>query len=144
MNGFYASVTDRKLSALFSKLSDWPCYMKRMKRLTCIALLSLCFLTVVRADFSAFSVGAEKAWADRKSGDDEDSVRDAVQNNRIMSLSKVKAIVALRFGNNIIDVEIDRKSGQWIYEFKLINNSGRLVEIEVDARTGTILKVEND
>ena len=38
----------------------------------------------------------------------------------------------------IVGVEIERKNGRWVYEFRAIDGKGRLFEINVDARSGEI------
>ena len=40
--------------------------------------------------------------------------------------------------------ELEREYGKWLYELKIIEPSGRLLELYVDAETGEILKVEED
>jgi uncharacterized membrane protein YkoI len=72
------------------------------------------------------------------------TVRDAVANNMILPLSELKPLVVARFGSNIVEIEIDQEKGLWIYEFKIISTSGRLVKVYLDAKTGHILEVEND
>ncbi|MEN8133020.1 MAG: PepSY domain-containing protein, partial [Pseudomonadota bacterium] len=32
----------------------------------------------------------------------------------------------------------------WVYEFKVINDRGRLLEVYVDAQTGAVLSMEED
>lgn len=72
------------------------------------------------------------------------AVRDDVSKSKILSLSTLKAVITKRFGPNIIDIEIEKKKGLWIYEFKVISKTGRLVEVYMNAETGHILKIENE
>lgn len=71
-------------------------------------------------------------------------LQKGVQNKTLLPLSVLKAIVLARVGGSIIEIETKQKSGRWQYEFKVINRSGRLVEVYLDARTGRITRVEND
>lgn len=134
-----------------------------MKRWVLIFTLSICVTLFGGAGFSELGFDIGHAWAsdgydhdsDKDDDRDDDSensgkenklgaVRDAVTNNEILPLSELKAIVVARFGSNIVDIEIDMEKGLWIYEFKIISASGRLVEVYMDAETGRILDVEND
>ena len=42
----------------------------------------------------------------------------------------------------IAGVEIEREDGHWIYEFRVVDGSGRLFEVYIDARDGTIERVK--
>lgn len=136
-----------------------------MKRWALIFTLGLCVTLFGGTGFSVPGFDIGHAWAsgdddhgsDKDDDDDDDddsensgkknklgAVRDAVANNEILPLSELKAIVVARFGSNIVDIEIEQEKGLWIYEFKIISTSGRLVEVYLDAETGRILEVEND
>ncbi|MEH6726434.1 MAG: PepSY domain-containing protein [Hyphomicrobiales bacterium] len=145
-----------------------------MKRLAYLASLSLCIAVFGGGSSSSSFLGGGSAWADgddhrqseHRSGRDVDkdgtasngnfsggfageqnklgALHDAVTARKILPLSELKAIIVERFGANIIDVEIEREDGQWIYEFKIISQSGRLLEVYVNAETGRIIGVEND
>ena len=39
---------------------------------------------------------------------------------------------------------VDHKDGRYVYEFKVVGSDGRLREVEVDALSAEILKVEDD
>lgn len=49
-----------------------------------------------------------------------------------------------RIPGEIVGVEFEREDGRWIYEFKLVDRIGRLLEVQVDAATGNILSTEVD
>ena len=44
----------------------------------------------------------------------------------------------------ILGVELDVENGRIVYEFDIVDPDGKLKEVEVDAATGDILKVEDD
>jgi uncharacterized membrane protein YkoI len=44
----------------------------------------------------------------------------------------------------VVGVEFEREDGKWVYEFKVIDDRGRLLEVYVDARTGAVLSMEED
>jgi uncharacterized membrane protein YkoI len=40
----------------------------------------------------------------------------------------------------VIEVDLDREDGRWVYELKLLPPSGRVFELEVDAATAAVLR----
>jgi uncharacterized membrane protein YkoI len=44
----------------------------------------------------------------------------------------------------VVGVEFEHEDGKWVYEFKVIDNRGRLLEVYVDAKTGAVLSMEED
>ena len=47
-------------------------------------------------------------------------------------------------GGEIVGVSFERKQDIWLYEFKVVEPGGRLVEVYVDAASGRVLKQEAD
>lgn len=77
---------------------------------------------------------------------DEEIARKALMEGRIRPLAEIIELLKPQLpGLTILEVEIDvEDNGQIIYEFDIIDASGRLKEVEVDAATGKILKIEDD
>ena len=76
---------------------------------------------------------------------DQEIARKALIDGRIKSLSEITEMVKPRLPGTILGVELEvEDDGQIIYEFDVIDSSGRLMEVEVDAATGRILKIEDD
>lgn len=77
---------------------------------------------------------------------DEEIARKALMEGRIRPLAEIIELLKPQLpGLTILEVEIDvEDNGQIIYEFDIIDSSGRLKEVEVDAATGKILKIEDD
>jgi uncharacterized membrane protein YkoI len=44
----------------------------------------------------------------------------------------------------VIEVELERDDGRWIYELELVSPEGVLYEMEIDAASGTVLEVERE
>ena len=42
----------------------------------------------------------------------------------------------------VVKVELENEHGVLAYELKIVTGSGRLIELQIDARTGAILKRE--
>ena len=76
---------------------------------------------------------------------DEQIARQALIEGRIRPLSEIIKLLKPQLpGITILEIEIDVNDGQIIYEFNIIDSAGRLKEVEVDAATGQILKIEDD
>ncbi len=73
---------------------------------------------------------------------DHDAVRIAVERGEIRPLVEILAIVRTGLPGQVTGVEIERKSGRWIYEFRVVNAKGGLFEVYVDARTGEIIRIK--
>jgi len=71
---------------------------------------------------------------------DHDSARAAVMEGRVLPLAEILAMVQPRLEARIIEVELEEHDGVLIYELRAVTPQGRLLELEVDAATGRILK----
>lgn len=99
--------------------------MFRMTRRTLIAFgMAALFPTVLRAD-----------W-------DHDQAHRAVQSGEALPLFDILARVRSQLGGEIVGVAFRRKRNRWIYEFKVIEPRGQLMEVYVDAASAEILKRE--
>lgn len=73
--------------------------------------------------------------------DKGDHVRalQAVQSGQVLPLAKVLALVEKAHPGQVLEVELEHEK-QWQYEIKLLQPDGRLMKLQVDARTGEVLK----
>jgi uncharacterized membrane protein YkoI len=80
-------------------------------------------------------------------GDDDDDHELAhrlTQEGRIRPLAEIVAAVQAKIPGEMIEVELDREDGAYVYELKILRSDGKIQEIEVDAATGRINKIEDD
>ena len=80
-------------------------------------------------------------------GDDDDDhelARRAVEQGLVAPLAEIAAEVSKDIPGEIIEVELDREDGIYVYEFKILTEQGRLMEVEVDANTAEILDMEDE
>ncbi|KPF45593.1 hypothetical protein IP76_08130 [Rhizobium sp. AAP43] len=75
---------------------------------------------------------------------EHDILRDGVASGRIKSLADLRRIVLSRVDGDIVSARIEQEHGLELYEFRVLRRDGRLVEVEVDARSGKIREIEND
>lgn len=71
---------------------------------------------------------------------DHDRARQALEAGEIMPLKAILERVERDTPGQVIEVELEREAGRWIYEIKLLAAGGSIVELEIDARDGSVLK----
>ena len=71
---------------------------------------------------------------------DHDRARAALLAGEVRPLTQVLAQVARTHPGQVLEVELEREDGRWVYELKLLQNDGRLLKLAVDARDGQVLK----
>lgn len=76
--------------------------------------------------------------------DDHDRARAALQRGEVLPLADILERVQGEVEGEVIATEFEREDGRWVYELKLIDAGGRVVELEVDAVDGRILHAEPD
>ncbi|MCP5187846.1 MAG: PepSY domain-containing protein [Pseudomonadales bacterium] len=73
---------------------------------------------------------------------DHDRARLAFEAGEIMPLRTIIDSVESAYSGQIVEVELDRDDGLWIYEIELLRSSGALVKIKLDATEGTLLGIK--
>jgi uncharacterized membrane protein YkoI len=76
--------------------------------------------------------------------DDHDRARRALERGEVLPLATILPQVETTLGARVIEVDLERDDGRFVYEFELIDARGRIIEAEVDAATGRILEVEGE
>lgn len=81
------------------------------------------------------------ALADRA---DHDRARRALEAGEILPLTDILKVAEAARPGRVIELELERDDGRWIYELELVTRDGRLYEMEIDAATGTVLEIERE
>ena len=81
------------------------------------------------------------ALADR---DDHDRARLALEAGEILPLADILAAAAVARPGRVIQIELDRDDGRWVYELELVSHEGFLYEMEIDAASGTVIEIERE
>lgn len=76
--------------------------------------------------------------------DDHELARRLLQEGRIRPLAELTESVRREIPGELLEVEFELEDGIYVYEFKILRPDGRIQEVEVDAATGRIVKVEDD
>ncbi len=92
----------------------------------------------------ALAIALAALWpaATRADGHEQDELRQAVERGEIRSLADILAAVRDKLPGEVAGVEVERKGGHWIYEFRVVDRNGRLFEVNVDARSATIERIK--
>lgn len=75
---------------------------------------------------------------------DHEKALSAMEAGEIQPLGEILRVLSLRQPGKVLEVELEFKSGQWIYEIKMIQDDGVVREIKVNAKSGEILKIKHD
>ncbi|MGE5267529.1 MAG: PepSY domain-containing protein [Deltaproteobacteria bacterium] len=83
-----------------------------------------------------------------RAGDEIDigheAARELVESGRIRPLDAIVGTVVERVPGKLIETQLEQEHGLYVYEVKILRPDGRVQEVEVDAATGKILKIEDD
>jgi uncharacterized membrane protein YkoI len=104
--------------------------------------LSRILLAVLMVSLAAAtpSIGDDREHESETERGERESVRAAVERGELKSLSNVLQAVRPKLPGEVVGIEIEREHGLWIYEFRVVDDKGRLFDVYVDAATAQILK----
>jgi uncharacterized membrane protein YkoI len=72
----------------------------------------------------------------------QDCALDAFKSGQIRPLSEVLAVAREKLPGEVVKIELEREDGAWVYEIKVLTPSGRRREIEINAQTLAVIKIE--
>ncbi|MBU6190079.1 MAG: PepSY domain-containing protein [Betaproteobacteria bacterium] len=73
-------------------------------------------------------------------GSDQDRARAALQAGEVLSLRTILERIERDHPGQVIEAELERKGGRWIYELKLVQTGRQLIKLEIDASSGEVLR----
>ena len=76
--------------------------------------------------------------------DDHNEAYELLRSGEILPLEKILEICRKQVQGHVLEVELEHEDGQLIYEIEILDEKGLAWEIELDARTGRIIKKERD
>jgi len=114
------------------KLSRWP----RLWLGTSLVWLATAVLASVHADGER----EHEHGGQRDHQRDHDRARAALQAGEVMPLQKVLDQVQRSHPGEVLEVELEHEGGRWVYELKLLQTGGRLIRLDVDAKTAQVLR----
>lgn len=75
---------------------------------------------------------------------EQEAIRLAVARGEVLPMPRLLAIAREKVAGEVVEVEFEAKKRSIVYEVKILTPSGRVREVELDARTGALIEIEND
>jgi uncharacterized membrane protein YkoI len=94
---------------------------------------------------TAIAAGAFAAAVAIASADDEpdhERARRAVEAGEALPLTAVLAAVERDYVGQVVEVELERDDGKWVYEIEVLTPAADVIELTYDARSGALLEAE--
>ncbi len=76
--------------------------------------------------------------------DDHEHARRALEAGEILPLRALLERVREDYPGEVIEVELEREHGRWVYELELVRAGGRMLKLKLDARDGTLVRIRGD
>lgn len=119
-----------------------------MRIVTSLALFAIAALPLAYIAGPAVAHGYEyqenkPSKAERERAE-QDAIRKAVQRGELLPLPRILAIAQSKVPGDVVKVELEYESWGIKYEVKILTASGRVREVELNARTGALIKIEDD
>jgi uncharacterized membrane protein YkoI len=73
---------------------------------------------------------------------DHERARTAVQAGQVLPLPTLLERLRRTHPGQVLELELERDDGRWIYEIKLLQATGQLLQLDVDAATAQVLQVK--
>ncbi len=74
----------------------------------------------------------------------QDTARRLRQEGKIVPLGDIVAEITQRWPGRVIETELERDDGRYVYEIELLGDDGHVYEFEYDAGTGRRLGFERE
>ena len=87
---------------------------------------------------------ATSGHASDKKKKDHEAARLALARHEVLPLTKILAIAEQRAPGEVLKVELEEDDGRMKYDLMILAKTGRVLELELDAKTGATLKLEDD
>ena len=73
---------------------------------------------------------------------DHERARAAVQAGEVMPLPALLDKLQRSHPGRVLELELEREAGTWIYEVRLLQADGQLLKLKLDARTARVLSTK--
>lgn len=92
--------------------------------------------------FLVLAVGITNPLA--RAGEDisQNEIRELVRQGELLSLESILSLYPEKQYGKLLDLEAERDQGTVIYELKTLHADGRITELKIDARNGSLLELE--
>jgi uncharacterized membrane protein YkoI len=76
--------------------------------------------------------------------EDYELARKLSQQGQILSLEKILVFARAQKKGEVLDTELEKKHGRYLYEVEILDVKGQVWEVKLDAKTGQLIKIELD
>lgn len=73
-----------------------------------------------------------------------DIAKQLLSEGRIRPLEQILDGLKAKVPGELLEVELELEDGIYVYDVKILGADGRVVEVEADAKSGEVLKIEDD
>ena len=74
----------------------------------------------------------------------QNEIRELVKQGKLLPLESILLLYPEKQYGKLLDLEAEREHGRVIYELEFLRADGRIIELEIDASNGLLLKQEVD
>lgn len=78
------------------------------------------------------------------SGESPATVSKLLASGEILSFEKISKLARTYKPGNILEVELEKKHGRYVYEVEILDSRSQVWELKLDAKSGQLLKLEQD
>jgi len=71
-----------------------------------------------------------------------DQARRALSRGEILPIERLLERVKAQLPGQVLELEFEREDGRWVYEMKIIDADGRLLDAYFDAKSGDLISVD--
>lgn len=100
-------------------------------------------LTIMLA-LAALPLSAAATTDKDKDRADQVAASQALARGEILPIVRILGIASAKVPGDVLKVKLKRKPIGFQYEVKILAQNGRVREVELDAKTGRILSIEDD
>jgi uncharacterized membrane protein YkoI len=100
-------------------------------------------LSVLTAALLAAGAARASGGHDHHYARDHDRARAALERGEVRPIGEVLAAAAAAVPGDVVEVELERERGRWVYELKVIAPDGRVIEVLMDAASASVLAIED-
>lgn len=104
------------------------------------------YLTLLAATALIATPAIAQKKPDKKARElaDQKAASAALARGEILPIAKVLEIATAIVPGDVLKVKLEREPFGFKYEVKILAKNGRVREVEVDARSGKLLQIEDD
>ena len=75
---------------------------------------------------------------------DHMTARKLLESGEILPLEQIVTGARAARPGEVIETELEREDGRYVYEVEILDATGRVWEVKLDAKTGELLEIEED